>query len=1108
MKLKRVLSLLMALVMTVSLMTLPVHAEDNDFASLTVAEQYASLKSVDNEADAQALFNTLTEAQQTALVTYAQTQADAEVTKEEYPIPAVNYTNVAPFVQTEKAAATEVKALKKSLMMSTRATNTPVAPTPITGESPDGLVLHKTATVNDNDSSYTIKLEAYTTGSVTSVDTTKPTDIIFVLDQSGSMAYDMTSYTYAEAYPGSNHSGTYYVQSGGSYVKVTWCSDCGAWTDGCTDFIWHFEGEQYSPKTSSEDNETGHVQFYSQTGTDTVIRLDALKNAMTNFAASVADKCAGADKQPGTADDVDHRVAVVGFSSDGYDNTELLTGCSITTGSDNYGTEPVDTYNSVYYYPTGYAKNGVQYSSITNDQYAAALLSMKGKPGRDGVTAAIDALTAHGGTQTLDGLTMAEEILKNSDGTDRNRVVVLFTDGDTNSTRADVVNKAHSLKNTYNATVYTVGIFENANGQPPITDSTTDANALMHRISSNYPNATAVSIYGEDFWGNKYIVDTDYTDNEQNPNLKEGESYYLSAGDADALNNIFQKISQQMSESSINLGSTVQIKDIVSPYFNMPANTAAVSVKSYDCTAVSNGEPTWSSTGTTQSDAVTIDTATRAVNVTGFDFNHNFVAENGRDENDPTKGGNFRGRKLEITFTVTPKDGFWGGNNVPTNGTDSGVYAADGTKIATFDVPTVNVPLEIPDLTASDKNIYLLGTAPTASDLGTFAVPTGDDAWKVAYVNIGQIKADKEISNTVDTENINLSVTVTPKYTGDGAEGVKQQAVRKTATANVNVFTPEVNFKDSTIYRGNTANYSINQTGAPVWKHRNTVDKEVDMSGTAPALTYSYDKGEDAFEDCTNVNVTVKIGSTNVTDKTTGDKLFTVHVLQPVITATVNDVERYYGESYTLGDGANGAINLTWTDNHNHNAIPAVTGTMPYDVNELSLAYSANAFSGTVPASDFDVTVKVMKGDDEMPATITTTCTHGCGEAQADCKYTVHVKTCTLTIKKSGCDTDKDANQSFIFDVTGPKTMQVTVQENGTAKIVGLPVGDYTVTEDGNWSWRYTAQNTGDVTLSAVNHDAKVTINNDRTDPDWLSGDSYAVNYVGCSKAQGTFVGA
>lgn len=1026
MKLKRVLSLLMALVMTVSLLTLPVHAEDNDFASLTVAEQYAALKSADNEAEAQALFETLTEQQQTALVTYAQTQADAEVTKEEYPIPAVNYTNVAPFVQTEKAAATEVKALKKSLMMSTRATNTPVAPTPITGESPDGLVLHKTATVNP-DGGYDIKLEAYTTGSVTTVDTTKPTDIIFVLDQSGSMAYNMTSYTYSEKYPGNNHSGTYYVQSGGSYVKVTWCSDCQAWTDGCSDFLfWHFEGEQYSPKTDAEDTTAGHVQFYSQTGSKTVIRLDALKKAMTNFAASVADKCAGADNQPGTADDVDHRVAVVGFSSDvsTYENTELLTGVTIQQGASHTKLNQT-TSGTPYYYPDGYVKNGVLYGSITNDKYAAALLSMKKKPGRDGVTAAINALTAHGGTQTFDGLTMAEEILKNSDGTDRNRVVVLFTDGDTDSDRADVVNKAHSLKNTYNATVYTVGIFENANGQPPITDSTTDANALMHRISSNYPNATAVSIYGEDFWGNKYIVDTDYTDNEQNPNLKEGESYYLSASDADALNNIFQKISQQMSESSINLGSTVQIKDIVSPYFNMPANTAAVSVKSYDCTGFSSGEPTWSSTGTPLSDAVNIDPATRAVKVTGFDFNHYFVAENGRNEDNPTQSGSFRGRKLEITFTVTPKDGFWGGNNVPTNGTDSGVYAADGTKIATFDVPTVNVPLEIPDLTASNKNIYLLGTAPTASDLGTFAVPTGDDAWKTAYVNISPIKAGKAISNTEDTENIELSVTVTPKYTGVGVDiGPVQSAKTKTATANVYVFKPELTFNDSEVYYGDTAptDYSGNLTKTE-WKHGETLDTAVIMAGTAPTLTLTYTPGTGIAGGIINttndipVAVTAKIDSTDVTS------------------------------------------HVTFV----HNACDPACGW-----NEPTL--------------------------DGDPA------------------FLLHVNTCTLTITKTGCDTVKDANQSFIFNVTGgaiAQNMQVTVQENGRATIVGLPVGSYTVTEDGHWSWRYKADGPGEVTLDAANHTGTVIITNERTDPDyWLSGDSYAVNYVGCSKAQGTFLGA
>lgn len=810
MKLKKFLSLLLALVMTASLLTLPAHAED------VGAEEGGTGTTV-------------------------------------------NFTNVAPLVKADSTSA--ANAIRKAPLLTAGLTDETADPEPIIGESPDGLEMDKRIISVNQDGSYTIQLEAYTTGSVTTVDTTKPTDIIFVLDQSGSMAWNMTSYTYSEAYPGNNHSGTYYVQSGGSYVPVTWCSGCGAWTDGCSDiFWWHSEGKQYSPKASAEDNETGHVQFYSQTGSKTVIRLDALKNAMTNFAASVADKCAGADNQLGTADDVDHRVAVVGFSSNGYNNTELLTGVTIQQGASHTKLNQT-TSGTPYYYPDGYVKNGVLYGSITNEDYEKALLSMNTEAGRTGVKNAINALTAHGGTQTLDGLTMAEEILKNSDGKDRNRVVVLFTDGDTNSTRADVVNKAYVLKNTYNATVYTVGIFEGANGEPPI-DSSSAANALMHRISSNYPNATA-----ERGW-----FGTNYSDGDLNPNLKEGESYYLSASDADALNNIFQKISQQMSESSINLGSTVQIKDIVSPYFNMPADTAAVSVKSYDCTGFSSGEPTWSSTGTTLSDAVNIDPATRAVKVTGFDFNHNFVAENGRDEDDPTKTGTFHGRKLVITFTVTPKDGFWGGNNVPTNGTDSGVYAADGTKIATFDVPTVNVPLEIPDLTASNKNMYLLGTAPTASDLGTFAVPTGDDAWKTAYVDIGPITADRTISNTADTKDIGLSVTVKPKYSGTSAEGTPVEAVTKTATANVNVFTPELTYMDSTAYYGEAVRntYDANRV-SEVWKHGNTESIAVTMFGVKPTLDFTYTPdstkldGNKYGKNDVPVKVGVKIGNEDVT---------------------------------------------------------------------------------------------------------------------------------------------------------------------------------------------------------------------------------------------------
>lgn len=813
MKLKKVLSLLLALVMTASLLTLPAHAEDAG------AEETSTTAAT------------------------------------------VNFTNVAPLVKADSTSA--ANAIRKAPLLTAGLTDETADPEPIIGESPDGLEIDKIATPNKNGDGYTIKLEAYTTGSVTSVDTTKPTDIIAVIDQSGSMAQDMTSYTYNEVYS-LKQSQTYYVQRNGSYIPVTWCSNCKAWTNGCGSILfWHDPGTSYTPKTSAADTATDHEQFYTRGEATTTIRLDALRAAMTNFADSVAEKAAGADKQLGTDDDVDHRIAIVGFSSDvdTYQNTELLTGVDITTGSRNYGKDPVTNISAPYYYPTGYVKNGAQYGNITSNQYANALQRMKLEPGRTSVTNAIGALTARGGTETLDGLTMAENILKHSDGTDRNRVVVLFTDGDTDSSRVEVVNKAYVLKNTYNATVYTVGIFENANGQPPITDSTTDANALMHRISSNYPNATAERWFG-----------TNYSDGDLNPNLKEGESYYLSASDADALNDIFQKISQQVSESSMDLGSTTQIKDVVSPYFTMPANTSDVTVEAVACTGYENGVPTWADDGEALTNSVTIDPAKRTVTVSKFDFQRNFVAGNGRDESDATKPGNFYGRKLVITFTVKPQEGFWGGNNVPTNGADSGIYKDDGTKVGTFDVPTVNVPLNVPDLTAENKNIYLLGTTPAASDLGTFPVPTGEDAWKTAYVDIGPITADRTISNTADTKDIGLSVTVKPKYSGTSAEGTPVEAVTKTATANVNVFTPELTYMDSTAYYGEAIRntYDANRV-SEVWKHGNTESIAVTMFGVKPTLDFTYTPdsakldGNKYGKNDVPVKVGVKIGNEDVT---------------------------------------------------------------------------------------------------------------------------------------------------------------------------------------------------------------------------------------------------
>lgn len=57
-------------------------------------------------------------------------------------------------------------------------------------KSTDGLVLNKTVSATDDPNKFTVSLEAYTTGTVTTVSSTVPVDITVVMDQSGSMQYD------------------------------------------------------------------------------------------------------------------------------------------------------------------------------------------------------------------------------------------------------------------------------------------------------------------------------------------------------------------------------------------------------------------------------------------------------------------------------------------------------------------------------------------------------------------------------------------------------------------------------------------------------------------------------------------------------------------------------------------------------------------------------------------------------------------------------------------------------------------------------------------------------------------------------------------------------
>lgn len=436
-------------------------------------------------------------------------------------------------------------------------------------------------------------------------------------------------------------------------------------------------------------------------------------------------------------------------------------------------------------------------------------------------------------------------------------------------------------KNTYGATVYSIGIFPGADATSAGNQNgneTEKANWFMQQVSSN--NGTP-----------------------QSP------SYYLSAADAGTLNSIFQQISDQIETggTTSTLTSDAVVKDIISPQFTLPAGTTAanITVETYACTGKNaNDDYTWSNNNSTMGATASI--SGDQVNVTGFNFSENYVGT-------VTENGNttYRGHKLVISFKVQPKAGFLGGNEVYTN-TSAGIYENNTAEnpLLTFDRPTVNVPIQDVTVTAKDKNVYLKGevTAEQLKNGATVKVggvaldlskasdttkPWGLEPWQTEYVDITVTVKDKDgnaipadgLKALTDDTTYTIKVTVTPKTTGStGSAGTPatEKFGENTPAANIYVFKPELTFKDSTAYYGETVpannDYSSNYVAnSEKWKNggKYSTDDGVQMIGTKPTLDITYTPDESKLEggkytkQDVPVSATVKIGTENVNEHTT-----------------------------------------------------------------------------------------------------------------------------------------------------------------------------------------------------------------------------------------------
>lgn len=470
----------------------------------------------------------------------------------------------------------------------------------------DGLVMSKTIK-KTGDSQFLLTLEAYATGSTTTTTSTAPVDIVLVLDVSGSMDDYMETYSIST-------DGIYYYYASyfRGYQRAYYCSSCEGWYT--KNHSQYDHGTRLTPKTSANDS---GIQFY-------VTKMETLKSAVNGFIDSVAAKSA------------DSQIAIVKFAGDKRD----------IVGNDTYE-------------KGGYTYN---YSQIVQN------LTTVDETGASSLKTAVNGLIAAGTTLANYGMEHAQTIINGAKDNGRQKVVVMFTDGEPNGIKKvsgfekEVANGAIAASKSIKeagATVYTIGCF----GTTPSSDTDT----YMNYVSSNYPNAASM-----DNGGTK-----------ANP-----ANYYKTVSSAADLNNIFQDISHTIGGTTVTLGSTSVLRDVISDYFKLPegADKNSITAYSVDCTAVKDdGTYTWSANRDDTKYSVTVEGKT--INVTDFDYAANWVGK------DTTTGKmHTPAKKLVVEIPIVPEQDATG--SVKTNGDASGIYADSTVKdpVEKFPSPVVYIP--------------------------------------------------------------------------------------------------------------------------------------------------------------------------------------------------------------------------------------------------------------------------------------------------------------------------------------------------------------------------------------------------------------------------------
>ncbi|MBR3426549.1 MAG: T9SS type A sorting domain-containing protein [Bacteroidales bacterium] len=615
---------------------------------------------------------------------------------------------------------------------------------------PEGLKMEK-KWVSDDPTGRTgnILVEAFVTGH--SVATHVPTDIVLVLDVSGSMDDALDTYEYNErpsqaytySFFGTGNVGAtnYYIYYQDQYRQIT-AERTG--NTGNRRYNLHFSVGGTTYYLSGTGVTTSQTQAQVTNTTTTIwtgvlyerhqlTKMEALQNAVCQFVDIIAEDA--------THFNVEHRISIVKYAMNAWYTNEA----DITEGDHDY-----------------------RYSAQVPDaNYTEVVIARRDpKDEAELIKTAVNELHAAGATASDYGMSKARYVLASipaNEFEERSKVVVLFTDGaPTHGSNYDAtvatntISNAHDLKHSwtnggnsyqFDASVFSVGVFDN---------ETTQINTYMNRVSSNYPDATGM---GNNQGGTQASTD-----------------YYFKAESAGGLADIFEAIAG--ASGAMSLPASAIVQDMVSPNFQLPEGaTGTVIAYAPKCTDYNEETGVYSFENLNDAGTLTIGTITvdgeqvtgvvtggtenklpanfvtvngKTIQMSGFNFSHHWCGWIEDDEGHKT----INGRKIVIKIPVEVQGGTWG-DGIQTNDPAHSYIQVGDTYYGPFNNLTTNV--------MGDVWTEVVVTEPDGYDRMNIDTPE-ELAWFISEVN-GRIHYNDHDGQS--TNNVASNTSLSGRLTAD-----------------------------------------------------------------------------------------------------------------------------------------------------------------------------------------------------------------------------------------------------------------------------------------------------------------------------------------------------